>query len=67
MFIVHYRADVSDGLVENELVHVFGGIYEGPVRPDPAEADDFRWLTLDALEADMADGRSPIRSGSANI
>lgn len=55
LFIVHYRADVSDGLVENELVHVFGGTYEGPVRPDPAEAHDFRWLTLDALEADMAE------------
>jgi len=55
LFVVHYRADVSNGLIENELVHVFGGTHDGPVRPDPAEASEFRWMTLEALEADMAD------------
>ena len=29
LFTVHYRADVSNGLIENELVHVFGGLYQG--------------------------------------
>jgi isopentenyl-diphosphate Delta-isomerase len=53
MFVVHYRADVSDGLIENELVHVFGGTHDGAVRPDPEEAAAARWTTLTALEADM--------------
>ncbi|CAN0505857.1 unnamed protein product, partial [Phaeothamnion confervicola] len=49
MFIVHYRADVSGGLIENELVHVFGGTHDGPVAPDPAEVSETRWMTLAAL------------------
>jgi isopentenyl-diphosphate delta-isomerase len=53
MFTVHYRADVSGGLIENELVHVFGGRHDGAVEPDPGEAAGHRWMTLPALEADM--------------
>ncbi len=53
MFVVHYRADVSDGLIENELVHVFGGTHDGPVVPNPAEVSEHKWITLDALDADM--------------
>jgi len=53
MFVVHYEAAVPGGLTENELVHVFGGSYDGPVAPDPAEVSEWRWLTLDALDADM--------------
>ena len=53
MFITQYRADVSGGLIENELVHVFGGTHDGPMKPDPTEATDAKWTTLEALEADM--------------
>jgi isopentenyl-diphosphate Delta-isomerase len=53
MFVVHYEAPVSGGLTENELVHVFGGSYDGPIAPDPAEVGEWRWTTLPALEADM--------------
>ena len=51
---VTYRADVGNGLIEHELVHVFGGRYEGAVRPDPREADGFDWVTPEALQAEMA-------------
>jgi isopentenyl-diphosphate delta-isomerase len=50
---VAYRAEVGGGLVEHELVHVFGGAFEGAVRPDPEEADGFAWVTPDALRADL--------------
>ncbi len=53
MFLVHYRADVSGGLIENELVHVFGGTHDGAITPDPAEVGEWKWMTLDALEADL--------------
>jgi isopentenyl-diphosphate delta-isomerase len=56
---VTYRADVGNGLIEHELVHVFAGLYEGPVRPEPAEADGYDWVEPAALQADMA--RSPER------
>jgi isopentenyl-diphosphate Delta-isomerase len=54
LLTVTYRADVGGGLIEHELVHVFGGRYEGPVRPDPREADGFAWVDPEALLADMA-------------
>jgi isopentenyl-diphosphate delta-isomerase len=55
MFIVHYRAPVSGNLIENELVHVFGGTYDGAVVPDPAEVSEWKWVTFDKLEADLCD------------
>lgn len=42
---IRYSADVGNGLIENELVHLFVGVYEGPVAPDPAEVKDFKWVT----------------------
>ncbi len=48
-----YRHDVGNGLTEHELVHVFGGIYDGPVRPDPLEAEGYQWLDLTALEEEV--------------
>ena len=53
MFIVHDHAPVPGGLVENELVHVFGGWHDGPVAPDPAEVGEWRWMTFKALQADL--------------
>src|SRR5262249_5445339 len=53
MFVVHYRADVSGGLIEDELVHVFSGTHDGAIKPDPAEVGETRWMALGDLEADM--------------
>lgn len=49
-----YRAELDGGMSEHELVHVFRGIYEGAVAPDPAEVEDYRWARLEALYADIA-------------
>ncbi len=48
-----YRAEVGNGLIEHELVHVFGAVYDGPVRPDPQEAEDFAWVSPEQLEVDL--------------
>lgn len=50
---VTYRAEVGNGLVEHELVHVFAGRWSGAVRPDPAEADGYDWIAPEALQADL--------------
>ena len=52
LFRVLYKHDVGSGLTEHELVHVFGGRYEGPVRPDPLEAEGYQWLDF----AELAEG-----------
>jgi isopentenyl-diphosphate delta-isomerase len=48
---ISYRAEFANGLIEHELVHVFRGLYDGPVNPDPAEAQAFNWATLDEIRA----------------
>jgi isopentenyl-diphosphate delta-isomerase len=42
-----YRADVGGGLVEHEVDHLFIGRHDADPAPDPAEADDWRWQSLD--------------------
>jgi isopentenyl-diphosphate delta-isomerase len=54
LFIAQYRAAVSNGYIEDEVVHVFGGTYDGEVKPDPGEVSDIRWISLGALIDDLA-------------
>lgn len=51
---ISYRAEFDNGLIEHELVHVFRGVYEGPVHANPQEAEAFAWATLDDIRADIA-------------
>ncbi|WP_091514157.1 4-hydroxy-3-methylbut-2-enyl diphosphate reductase [Flexibacter flexilis] len=53
LFTFTYRADVGHGLIEHELDHVFVGIYEGEIHPNPAEADAYEYVSLEKLEARM--------------
>ncbi len=55
LFTFSYRETVSSDMVENEIVHVFGGWYDGPVTPDLAEVMDTRWIGFDPLVADVAE------------
>jgi isopentenyl-diphosphate delta-isomerase len=59
LFTAHYRAEVSNGYIEDEVVHAFGGTYEGPVSPDPAEVGEWQWIAPAALAEDIA--RRPER------
>lgn len=49
-----YQAQVGQGLWENEIVHVFTGVHDGDVMPNPDEVQDFRWCGLEAIHADIA-------------
>lgn len=53
LFRFSYRADVPGGLIEDEVVHVFGGKHDGPVVPDPNEVGEWKWIALDDLKSDM--------------
>jgi isopentenyl-diphosphate delta-isomerase len=55
LFSFTYRAEVENGLIEHELDHVFAGIYEGKIFPDPTEVADFRYESMDSLEKEMLD------------
>jgi isopentenyl-diphosphate delta-isomerase len=53
LFVTHYRAEVSDGMIEDEVVHVFGGTYDGPIAPNPGEVSEWKWMTLAELKSQM--------------
>lgn len=53
LFAMRYRARVGE-LIEHELVHVFGGVFDGDAEPDPAEVGDWRWTDYAALRRDFA-------------
>ena len=56
--ISEYRAEVGNGLVEHEVVHMFRGSARRdrlvPI-PDPAEVAETRWVSAAALRAEIAD------------
>lgn len=50
-----YRAELRGGLVEHELDHVFIGRWSGEPRPRASEVSDWRWISPDALQRELAD------------
>jgi isopentenyl-diphosphate delta-isomerase len=51
---IRYRAELDDGMIEHELVHIFRGVYDGPVSPDPVETEGYQWASLEQVKADAA-------------
>lgn len=52
-FSFTYRASFDNGLHEHELDHVFFGRWSGNVRPDPDEVIDWRYATIEEIDADL--------------
>ena len=50
----HYRADVSGGLIENEVVHLFVGSFSGDISPNPDEVESIDWITAPELRRQIA-------------
>jgi len=50
-----YRAEVGDGLIEHEYVHLYSGLWRGAVHPDAREAEDHAWRSVDAVRAEAAE------------
>ncbi len=53
-FIFHYQTKLDRGLTENEIDHVFVGMFNGEIKPNPEEADGFAWMTREEIEKDLA-------------
>lgn len=49
-----YKAEFENGLIEHELDHVFFGEWDGPVRPNPEEADAAAYMSIEELNADLS-------------
>ncbi|WP_244670644.1 isopentenyl-diphosphate Delta-isomerase [Rhodoplanes elegans] len=53
IFKTHYRATLSNGFIEDELVHAFGGTFDGVVAPAPDEVSEYAWVPFETLFADQ--------------
>lgn len=45
-----YYTEFDNGLIEHEYDHVFIGIYDGKINPDPAEVADYKWLSVQKID-----------------
>lgn len=50
---LEYRAELGD-LTEHEIDHLFTGIWDGTPEPEPQEVSEWRWISLEELEAEIA-------------
>ena len=50
VFTFSYKADVGNGLIENEFDHVFLGVSKQNPSPNPAEVSDWNWVTIEELK-----------------
>lgn len=52
-FVFYYRKKFRNGLIENEIDHVFVGEYNGKVIPNPEEVSSFKWISIEELKEDL--------------
>lgn len=52
-FLFKYYASFENGLIEHEIDHVFFGTSDKLPILNPAEADDYRYLSLESLEVEI--------------
>ncbi len=53
MFGFVYRAPLPNGLIEHEYDHVFFGFCDAQPRPNLDEAEDWKWMDMEHLRADV--------------
>lgn len=51
----HYCAEFENGLIENEIDHVYIGKFDGDFVCNPNEVADFQWVFVEDIEQAMAD------------
>ncbi|MFC2143768.1 isopentenyl-diphosphate Delta-isomerase [Candidatus Aenigmatarchaeota archaeon] len=53
LFTFIYKATSKNGLTEHELDHVLVGKFDGEPEPNPEEADEWKWISLEEIERDV--------------
>lgn len=48
-----YKTEFDNGITEYEFDHVFAGVYEGAIKPDPQEVKDYCYMKMDAIKESM--------------
>lgn len=53
-FTFIYNVPFDNGLTEHEFDHVFFGTFDGAPKPNPMEAERWKWVSLDDLQKDIS-------------
>lgn len=53
LYAFTYRADLDEGLVENEYDHVFTGVFNGTPQINPDEVADWRFADVSQITSDI--------------
>ena len=48
-----YKSQLDNNLTEHELDHVFTGIYEGEIHPNPQEVESYKYVKIQDLQTDV--------------
>jgi isopentenyl-diphosphate delta-isomerase len=54
-FVLRYRAELKNGLIENEIDHIFIGEFDGDPSPAADEADAWKWVSMDEVQRLIAE------------
>ncbi|WP_316821151.1 isopentenyl-diphosphate Delta-isomerase [Pedobacter gandavensis] len=58
IFSFSYRAEVENGLIENEYDHVYFGLTDTLPIPNPAEVADFKYVAMEVLALDLVENNT---------
>jgi isopentenyl-diphosphate delta-isomerase len=58
IFAFTYRSEFENGLTEFEFDHVFVGVHDGVIVPDPNEVNDYCFKTMEEIQANL--GSHPL-------
>jgi isopentenyl-diphosphate Delta-isomerase len=53
IFTFTYKAAVENNLTEHEFDHVFAGVYQGPINPNPGEVADYAYRTMESIHEQL--------------
>lgn len=55
IFDFTYKAEFDNGLVEHEFDHVYLGVYNGEIFPNPDEVQDFCFKQIEQIKTEMSE------------
>jgi isopentenyl-diphosphate delta-isomerase len=53
LFQFTYRTEFDNGLIEHEYDHVWVGVYNGAINPDPGEVHAFHYLPVEEIDRQL--------------
>ena len=51
--VFHYRVDFEDGMLENEIDHIYLGVFDGSPSPDSSEVSEWKWMGVEEVKEDI--------------